>query len=116
MATWPAGLPQSPLLRGYQRTMPDLIVQTEMDAGTPKARQRFTAASEPVTWNTLLTDVQKDTLETFYKTTVAGGALSFDITLPDVTGTSSVRIIEQPSFVALKDDLWSVSLKMIKLP
>ncbi len=116
MVAWPVDLPQSPLFNGYKRREAETAIETQMDAGVPKSRQRFTAASEPLTWPTLFTDTQRDSFETFYKTTIRGGALSFDITLPDVSGTSSVRIVDPPTYQPVKNDLWFVELSMIKLP
>lgn len=74
---WPATLPQAWLQDGYQETMPEVIVRTEMDAGPAKTRRRFTAQVTPIKARMHLTADQKGYFEAFFNTTLKGGALSF---------------------------------------
>jgi hypothetical protein len=77
MATWPATLPQSPLINGYNEVPEDARLVSEVDAGSRKIRNRYTAASEFVNENYVLTAAQYATLKSFYKTTLGNGAEEF---------------------------------------
>lgn len=89
MAVWPASLPTTLQVEGYQEEPPDTRLVTEMDAGPPKMRQRYTAAPRPLAGFITITRAQRVTLDAFFVTTLAGGALPFDWTHP-VTGAAVV--------------------------
>ncbi len=40
---WPPSLPQRPLAQGFSEQAPDTLIRTQMEAGPPKVRRRFTA-------------------------------------------------------------------------
>jgi len=116
MPTWPASLPQSPLFGGYRRQEPDLLIRSQVDAGTPKVRKRFTAAAAPAAFPIIVTDAQKATFETFFKDTIASGALSFDLELPDISGLSTVRLTDPPTYVPIGPNSWRIDLEILILP
>lgn len=92
---WPGTLPVAVDRDGYEETFVDSSIRTEMDAGEPKVRKRFTAAIQPITIKLRLTDTQVTTLETFYKTDTASGSLSFNWTHPR-KGTACVMRFQGP--------------------
>jgi len=103
--------------QGYSRRIQDARIRTNMDAGPPKMRARYTAVITehdiPVPF---FTKAQWSTLEAFYKTTLANGTLPFDWTDP-VTGSSvSFRFLEPPKFSLLGPDTVSVTLPVEVLP
>lgn len=116
MVAWPATLPQSPLLNGYQETEADTSVRTQMDAGPAKVRQRFQAGVKTIVWPTLLTTTQKDTLNTFYRTTLQGGSQPFTHTLPDQSVTDTLRFTSVPQYNPITGSLWSTTLQWEVLP
>ncbi len=64
MAIWPVTLPQRFLAEpGVEETMPDIVIETEMDAGPPKIRRRYTAGYRHVTGSLKLTRAQRTTLD-----------------------------------------------------
>ena len=76
---WPLALPQT-LPPGTTLTPQKNFVETEMDAGPPKRRTRFTAVSRFLEVSgdlSIYTTAQWDVLETFHRETLGGGALSF---------------------------------------
>ena len=77
-AVWPASLPQRFLLQGYREQLPDPVIRTQMDAGPPKARRRYTAAYRPIQGRLHCSAAQTATLEEFHQTVCAGGSLPFD--------------------------------------
>ncbi|MFQ5776362.1 MAG: hypothetical protein ACE5GS_17725 [Kiloniellaceae bacterium] len=115
MVAWPASLPQDKLLAAVQETAPDLVVRTQMDAGPAKVRRRFTAGVRPFEMELDLTLSEVQTLDDFFVTTLAGGALAFDWQHPRTGATLSFRFVAPPSYVQNKG-AWSVSLRIEALP
>jgi len=113
---WPVTLPTSPLMRGFSESGEDQTVRTSMDVGPGKVRRRLTAGVRDMTWPFLLTTAQIATLDTFFYTTLLGGALPF--THPDPrTGTSkSWRFTEKPEYRPESATKWSTVLKVEQLP
>ena len=89
MVAWEATLPQSPLINGYDRVEPDTTTRTT---------------------------TQRDTLNTFYKTTLQGGSLPFTLTLPGDSTDSNLKFLSPPRYQPLRDDLWSTVLSWEVLP
>ena len=112
MAAWPATLPQSPLVEGYSEETPDLVVRTSMDEGPAKIRRRFTANVRNITHNYLLTQAQVATLDTFFVTTLAGGALTFTFINPRTAATDTYRFRSQPTYVPVSGSLWRTRLDL----
>lgn len=117
---WPGSLPQYPLMAGYNETEPDTLIETAMETGVPKARQRFTAGTRPIQCSVKLqSQAQKDALSTFYRVTLAGGALPFTwagLSAPTTGGTGRFRIAKPPSYSRSGADRWLAQLAIIRLP
>ena len=64
-----------------------------------------------------LTRAQKDTLITFYDTTLVGGSVSFD-TLEDflLESGATLRFVSPPRFNSLGPNNWIVSMELEVLP
>ena len=114
MTTWPATLPTKPLIGGYTENGPDLVLETEMDAGPPKQRRRFSAGVRSLDVSYKLTTAQVAFLETFYYTTIACVG-EFDWTNPRTLATDSVKMT-RPTYQALSDSLWQVTFKILIYP
>lgn len=98
MATWPAGLPQTPDTQGQVEKPADLLLRTQMDAGPAKVRRRYTAGVRPFNCTFFMTKAQVATLETFYVTTLTGGADAFDWAHPRTGVTESWRFVAPPEY------------------
>lgn len=97
MPTWPSSLPQFALRNGYQEGLAgNSLLITDMDAGRPKRRNRYSADVKPLTIVLSLTSDELDTFETFYETDLARGSLSFDYPHPRKGGTVSVGFRQRP--------------------
>jgi hypothetical protein len=97
-AVWPASLPQRFLQDpGTSEQPPDVILESQMDAGPPKARRRFTAGFRMVGGSLALTHVQRATLDDFFMNTVQGGALPFDWIHPITSAPATFRFMPQPN-------------------
>jgi hypothetical protein len=95
-AEWPASLPQGVTVSGYDETPPDGVLRTQMDVGPDKTRPRNTAEVRKFTLRTPpLTQAQLETLDTFFVTTLARGALPFDWVHPR-TGAEATFMFKAP--------------------
>jgi hypothetical protein len=97
-AVWPAALPtrmaQNP---GAIEQPPDLVLETQMDVGLPKARRRYTAGFRLVQGSLILTRAQRATLDDFYINVLQGGALPFDWIHPITGEPATLRFMPQPN-------------------
>lgn len=92
MAVWPGTLPQRLLQNpGLTESPPDTRLETEMDAGPAKVRNRFTAAPRPIRGAIGLTLAQRATLETFFITTLHNGVDRFDWIHPTTGSAATFR-------------------------
>lgn len=113
---WPGTLPQAPDWSGYQETSPNVAIRTQMDAGPPKLRRRFTAGIRPFSMQFLLTQAQVATLDTFYQTTLTGGTEAFDWTHPRTGAAASFRFVSPPQYSALGPNVYRATCQMEVLP
>ena len=93
MPTWPASLPQAPLVDGYGETPPDLIVRSQTDVGWAKTRRRATAGPTRITATYAMTGAQLAAFESFLASDIADRTLAFDWPRPRTGATVSVRIV-----------------------
>ena len=118
MPVWPATLPQAPLVSGLSMKDDDAVLRTPMDAGPPSRRNRFTAITQSVRASIHLTGAQKTVFDTFYRTTLHNGALSFDWTDPGTGATVSYAFKAPPEFAMVRphgdplERLWVGSLDL----
>ena len=97
-AVWPASLPARLLANpGATEQPPDVVLETQMDAGPPKARRRYTAGFRIVQGSLALTRAQYATLDDFYVNTLQGGALPFDWIHPITSAPVTVRFMPLPN-------------------
>ncbi len=116
MPTWPTSLPTAPMISGLNETLADNLVRTQMDQGPAKVRRRSTANVKPLQIQYVLTVAQKDTLITFFVTTLVSGSLSFTFTDPLTDSSSTVRFTGPPSFKAVSAIAWATTLALEVLP
>jgi len=117
MIVWPASLPQEPLLQGFGEQVPNTVIRSQMEAGPSKVRRRFTAGVRNIDCQMRLTADQLETLDAFFMTTIAGGALSFDWKHPRNGTAVTFRFIEPPSYSPVaRGTVWHASLRLEILP
>ena len=115
MASWPNDLP-APLVDDYNEERQNQVLRTEMDAGPPQTRRRFTASIDKFSVSWVMTESQVSTLETFFEDTIGGGALSFDWTHPRKDTTVSARFTEPYTMDYLGAGYYKVSANLEVLP
>ena len=101
---WPTSLPTAVDRDGYDETFVDTTIRSEMDAGEPKMRRRFTAGIQQIAIRLRLTDAQVTTLETFFKTTSASGSLPFNWTHPRTGAAVVMKFRSAPKIRALEHE------------
>lgn len=115
-ASWPATLPQFVQQQGYQETLPDQTIESDVDAGPPKTRRRFTKnfrQAQAAIWVDL---GQKTTFEYFVATTLEGGTLPFLWVNPATQAMAEFRFRRPPPVVtALGPDHFSIVMNLYQL-
>lgn len=82
MPSWPASLPQRPSYPGYGEAPQSQVLKSDMDAGPPKRRRRFTAGTRTLSVQYDLTEQQVEDFKSFFYGELAAGALPFEWTDP----------------------------------
>ncbi len=100
MVAWPAGLPQIPL-SGVTAGDDDSVLRSPMDSGPPTRRNRFTAITQSLEFPMIMTGTERATFDTFYRTTIANGSLSFDWEDPLDDSTVSMAFKAPPRWSLL---------------
>lgn len=115
-AAWPASLPPNFLQTDYRERFADVLLRTKMDTGPDKVRRRFTAGVQSLSGSMLMTGAQLATLESFFATTLQGGALPFDWVHPRSQSAITCRFVEPPQITGHSVDRYRVGLKLEVLP
>ncbi len=121
MAAWPASLPQTILMSGYESEWQSGVVRVDPDSGPSEQRRRFTALTETIIGQMNMTLTQWNTARAFYKDTLGDGALSFTWIHPVTQVAINARFIASDGKAlailrSLRSDLFLVSLKYEVLP
>ena len=119
MPTWPASLPQKPLLTGFQIAAQSMVIAFGTEVGPGKIRRRTTARVAGLPFSFHVNATKLATFIDFFEDDLEDGALAFDMTDPVVGGTASFRIApSDPPYVAsvVGNNLWLVSLQLQRLP
>lgn len=116
MPTWPATLPDKVLQEGYDEQLQPIVIRSPMDTGPAKLRRRATAAPRSISGGQRLTAAQVETLDGFYRTDCADGALAFDWKHPRTQAAASLRFVSPPRYASLGGGVYAVSLSFEILP
>ena len=118
MPTWPAGLPQCPILNGFSEQRQRNVVAFEPEVGPPKMRRRSTAVGVLTSIAYRMTVAHVSTFNTFYEDTLEDGSLPFEWDHP-ITGTTYDWMFdanEAPRFDRLTPYTFRVTFNLIRLP
>lgn len=110
MTDWPTDIPAELEMDGYQEPFSDGSLKTNMDAGPPKRRRRFSAQVKEISGNLILTGSEVTLLETFYYDTVKQ-VERFNFIHPRKGTIIEVIFNGAPSVSAIGPDLFRVGLK-----
>lgn len=93
---WPATLPQSPSVDGYQEQFVDTTIHSQMDVGPPKIRRRTTAGVKKFSLTFDMTGAQVIILEEWFLDELAGGAVPFVFPDPRSGSPVTMRMVGSP--------------------
>lgn len=114
--TWPVGLQQKLDSESFEKKFGNTLIRSDMDVGPAKVRSRYTDGVDLYTCSILLDYDEHATLNTFFKTTLNNGALSFDFNDPFTGEPASFRFAEPPTIRALGGRTFRVGMNWEKLP
>lgn len=112
--TWPSTLPQMLRLDGLSAKKKNNVVRTQMDVGPQKVRKRYTISSKEFTGTLLLTESQREILESWYDTTLESGSLRFIMKDPQTQENGEFRFLEDYDEEST-DGLWTITLRLEKM-
>lgn len=116
---WPPTLPQDVFAEGYDETLPNTMLRTQMDAGPAKTRRRSTAGVRPLTVTIELNRTlgEDAAFDEFFTDTLGGGTLSFDWTHPRTLATVTMRFTAPPHLQPLAGGkFWRAMLNLEVMP
>lgn len=89
------------------------VLSSKMEDGTVKTRPKFTRnrATYTLQWPATTNEVRQ-AFDTFYKTTLKNGALSFNWTHPSTNESLVVRFTEPPTYSNVYTGYWTISAKL----
>lgn len=117
-APWPAGLPQCPILNGFQETPQPNTVAFNPETGTPKVRRRSTAKGWLTDMVYRMSNAQLLTFKSFYETTLEDGSLPFTQNHPvtKVNYSWMFNPDSQPQIQRTAPGFSTVSFQLVRLP
>lgn len=116
MPSWPETLPAFPLAETFRETLPDTALRSPMEQGPAKVRQRTSAGAAQIAAAYVLTPAQAETLEDFYRDTLAGGTLAFGFTHPRKEEVVSCRFKRPPEYTGLNGGRFRAVIELEVLP
>lgn len=110
---WPSNIPYDLDRQGYREALADNVVRSQVSAGPPKRRKRFTAAPRPLRGQIMMTRAELTLFETFFDETTDYGTRSFNFPRPGFTDSSTycVAFRRPPSWTNPGGDNYLVSLE-----
>jgi hypothetical protein len=110
MASFPSTLPK-PLIEGYGGSQDTAFIRTEMEAGSKRQRQRFSAADDQLSMSWIFTFAEMTTFRAFFNTTINRGSDWFIMTLDVGDGMTTVdaRFTSPYQYSRVQGDNWNVS-------
>lgn len=121
MDNWPSSLPQT-FLAGVSATDDESRLTTQMDAGPSTVRNRFTAITQTIKGGIILTGSEMTIFDTFFRTTLQHGALSFTWAHPVTGESATMRFKKKPEWVCMRSAstasarLWKGEFELEVLP
>ncbi len=113
---WPVTVPPLTEVENLKETISERSIRSTMDAGPAKVRFNSNAIPDKLTFSQTLTTSQVNDLETFYITTLNGGAVTFDDLHPRLLITKTLRFTEPPSWEHVGGPLWRSQISLEVMP
>ena len=111
---WPSSLPDGLLMEGLSIEPQNNVIRSSMDAGTKKARRRYTASTIKFSGMQRFNAAEFEIFKTFFHTALADGVLRFNFTDPVNLETAEFRFCENYHATALEGFL-EVAMSLEKM-
>lgn len=115
-APWPITLQDVPNTSGFGLKFGNNKIRTEMDAGPPKVRNRYTKRFDDMNVSFWATNAQLDIFNTFHDLTLGGGTLPFEFTDPTSGNVREFRIKGEPNITPVGFQTWNIEMTWERLP
>jgi hypothetical protein len=116
MIPWPVALPSNFFVEGYSERVPETWVQTKMEVGIPRTRNRTRGAGvTPITGDLMLTKTQLQLLDDFFVGGLADGVLRFNWTDPRTKAPKQFRFAAPPAYEPVSPQVWRARIQLEEL-
>lgn len=118
MPTWPTagGFPQAPRVLSWKRQYQDIVTEFKPEVGPARLRKRVTGGVYLCQASFVLSEPQRNTLESFWRVDCKEGALSFLWRDPDDPSViRSWEWADRPSIPHLSADRFLATVQLIRL-
>jgi hypothetical protein len=114
-AAWPVGVPHRPKANSYSETPEDNLARFQPEAGPAITRRRSTIATAAITYDLVMDYLDYQIFETWWRETIAEGALEFTLAHPRGGGDGTFVMTAPPTLVEFGRDtlLVSVALRLV---
>lgn len=118
MMTWPADLPQMPLLRGFSVEQEDNRIVFQVEVGPPKMRRRTSARTQTLSIIMLLDWNQRIYLKRFFERDLSDGAEVFEYRDPIEGDVGRFCFKSTIRYTPVRSDLslFEVGFQLSRLP
>jgi len=121
MPTWPATLPQKPLVNGSSTEDESNTIASQADVGIGQSRRRYTGQGQFATYTFRMTDAQVVIFDDWFHggvTGIAGGSLPFDWEDPLLNVTRSFAIMPgvRPRKSGIRAGRANLTLQLYRFP
>jgi hypothetical protein len=113
MAAFPPNLPK-PNIDNYGGVQDLAFIRTEMEAGSMRQRQRYTATNHQMTMSWLFRASEMAIFKTFFDTTINKGAdfFTMELDVGDGFQTYDTRFTAPYQYTFVQGNHWSVSINV----
>lgn len=114
-SVWPASLPEF-VQEGAQETLSEDFAESAIGHGGVNTRRRSSALAAPFSATIVCTLTQVRSFETFYRDTLAGGALRFTWVHPGTQDAATFKFLRPPPVLsAINNDTISIAMKLMQV-
>jgi len=101
---------------GFNTNFGETTITSNMETSLPKKRARHTKSIDTTSGTINLHKDDWTTLETFYKTTLGGGVLTFNFTHPITQVITEYRFVTPPTATPLGGLYFIVNFNWVEIP
>lgn len=112
--TWPTALPRVMRIDGLSAKRKSVVIRTKMDAGPEKVRQRYTISTKEFSGSIIVTESQRQILESFYTYQLGNGTRRFVMQDPQTLNPAEFRFLSEYQEKAM-DGLWEITMNLEEL-